>query len=73
MDFYMKIERFRNRVSIGTGTVTYEASNLTDATRKAVEMLERDPKDLQREPPSAQHEERITVGPVLWFEEQGGG
>ena len=65
MQFYMRIEKFTNGVSVGKGTTCYDAINLRDALRKALEMLDRYPGSLHAEAPSVANEERITVGPVL--------
>lgn len=65
MDFYMKIELFRNGVPSGKGVTVYDADNLVDALRKASAMVGYHPNTLRSQPPSVDLEERITIGAVL--------
>ena len=65
MQYYMKIEIFRNGVSSGKGVTVYDANDLTDALRKASTMIENHPTALRSERPSFGFEERITIGPSV--------
>lgn len=61
MDYYAKLESFRNGVSIGgKGTIVFEAVDLLDAMRKTADMIESsDPTPRAMEPGV---EDRITIG-----------
>ena len=67
MQFYMKIELFKNGIYAGKGTTVYEAPGLLGALHQAVEMLERNPSTLRSDTQSPQCEERITVGALLTY------
>ena len=65
MDYYLKIELFREGVSAGKGVTVYEAESLSDALKKACKMIDDHPHSLRSETPSIHSEERITVGPAI--------
>lgn len=67
MQFYMRIEHFRNGVFAGKNLSAFEASDLVDALRRTADFLGGEPSFAEERLPAPEKEIRITVGAVLEF------
>ena len=67
MQFYLKIQHFKNGVFNSSGTTVYDASTLEEALRVATKMLEEHANEMLREAPDPENEKRVTIGPVLAY------